>query len=159
MRIIVISDTHGNAGALQNVVFDRRRDADLFIHLGDGLREAEEVVRMYPEKKFLLVPGNCDFGSVLPREGETEARGKRVYYTHGDLFGVKYGLGRMIAQARLAHADVALYGHTHVPYTSYEDGLYIMNPGSLGHPRDGGPTYGVIDITDAGIVLNVVPAD
>lgn len=159
MRIIVVSDTHGNFGALQAVAAARRNDADLFIHLGDGAREAERVARQFPAGSFLLVRGNCDFGSKLPAEGLADADGKKIYYTHGDVLGVKFGLGRLMAQARLARADIALYGHTHVPYTGYEDGLYIMNPGSLGHPREGGPTYGVVDVTRAGIVLNLVRAE
>ena len=46
----------------------------------------------------------------------------------------------------------SFYGHTHRPLTDYEDGLHILNPGSL---RAGG-TYGVVDLSDAGVVLNIV---
>ncbi|MFR3419646.1 MAG: metallophosphoesterase family protein [Eubacterium sp.] len=41
------------------------------------------------------------------------------------------------------NADIVLFGHTHNQYTEYLDGLYIMNPGSVGMNGD----YGVIDIT------------
>lgn len=45
-----------------------------------------------------------------------------------------------------------LFGHTHQPLTEYDDGLYMLNPGSL----HGGGTYGVLDITAAGVVMNIV---
>ena len=31
-----------------------------------------------------------------------------------------------------------------------------MNPGSLSIPRQGGPTYGILDITSQGIMTNIV---
>lgn len=37
--------------------------------------------------------------------------------------------------------------------TDYDDGLYVMNPGSL---RGAYATYGILDITEAGIVTNIV---
>lgn len=52
---------------------------------------------------------------------------------------------------RERQADLLLFGHTHQPLTDYEDGLYLMNPGSLGY----GGTYGYVDITPAGIVTNL----
>lgn len=155
MRIIVVSDTHGDYFNFEKVI-ETQSKADLFIHLGDGEQEADEIADLYPSKKFLTVSGNCDFGSPSPASGEIILAGKRIFYTHGHPYQVKYGLTGLIMEARNRKADIALYGHTHESYTSYEDGLYIMNPGSLGHPHDGKPTYGVIDLTAAGIVFNIV---
>ena len=40
--------------------------------------------------------------------------------------------------------DIALFGHTHVPYCQQEaDGLWVMNPGSCGY---GGGSAGLIEI-------------
>ncbi|MDR3552270.1 MAG: metallophosphoesterase [Clostridia bacterium] len=155
MRIVVVSDTHRDASAFEQVVLAQPA-AELFIHLGDCEREAGEIAELFPEKKFLTVAGNSDFCSQLPLQGIVEVCGKTIFYTHGHLYHVKYGLGELIRNARSCGADIALFGHTHIPVTSYEDGLYLMNPGSLGHPKSGGPTYGVIDITGAGIVTNIV---
>lgn len=155
MRIVVVSDTHRDTWNLERVVEAQKR-ADYFIHLGDGEDDLETVAAVHPDKSFLFVRGNCDFGSQSPMENELIASGKRILYTHGHQFYVKYGLSELISHARSNQADIVLYGHTHVANTSYEDGLYIMNPGSLGHPREGCPSYGVIDITPAGIVLNIV---
>lgn len=154
LRIVVVSDTHGNFARLDDVVLEQPR-ADLFIHLGDGEEDVDEVKHLHPGKKFLAVAGNCDFASHLPFDGETVMCGKRIFYTHGHRYSVKSGLTSVIAQAKSRGADVLLFGHTHQPLTSYEDGLYLLNPGSLGHPPDGRATYGYIDITDAGIVTGV----
>ena len=153
MRIRVVSDTHGDEGALWRAV-DAQPTARIVIHLGDGAREAEAVAARYPDKTVRQVRGNCDFsaGGMLPFAREEEAGGKRLFFTHGHLYDVKMGLYRLSCAARERGADVVLFGHTHQPLTEYDDGLYMLNPGSL----HGGGTYGVLDITAAGVVLNVV---
>ncbi|HNW05286.1 MAG TPA: metallophosphoesterase family protein, partial [Oscillospiraceae bacterium] len=89
-----------------------------------------------------------------PDYGVAEFAGKTVFYTHGFRFGVKSGLADLKREARSLGADIALYGHTHIPYVAYEDGLYLMNPGSIGRPRVGKPNYGIVDITDGGTLLH-----
>ncbi|HEY1380842.1 MAG TPA: metallophosphoesterase family protein [Gemmataceae bacterium] len=44
-------------------------------------------------------------------------------------------------------ADVVCVGHTHVPYAFDVNGTLVVNPGSVGLPRDGDPraAYAVID--------------
>ena len=44
-------------------------------------------------------------------------------------------------------ADVICVGHTHQPYVLQVNGKLVINPGSLGQPRDGDPrgAYAVID--------------
>ncbi len=37
MRIIVMSDTHGNFSAIEKII-EKNISADMFIHLGDGER-------------------------------------------------------------------------------------------------------------------------
>ena len=156
MRIVVLSDTHGDHYHLEQAVASQPK-ADLFIHLGDGERDLEEIAALFPEKKFEFVSGNCDFGSQTPHENELMAGGKRIFYTHGHQYHVKYGISGILDEGRRRKADIVLFGHTHVPLTFYEDGLYLMNPGSLGHPVEGKPTYGVVDITKGGgVVLNIV---
>ena len=57
-------------------------------------------------------------------------------------------------QARKQGADIDLFGHTHIGFTRYEDGLYLMNPGSLS--RAGEHSYGVIDLCDGGVFTNII---
>ncbi|MDD4414547.1 MAG: YfcE family phosphodiesterase [Oscillospiraceae bacterium] len=149
MRILVVSDSHRNESALRNAITQQPR-AELVIHLGDGARQAQAMADDFPKRKIEIVCGNCDWGlsSVLPSFGLKSVGGYLIYYTHGHIHSVKSGLYNIISAARERKADVLLFGHTHIPICIYDDGLYILNPGSL---TGRSPTYGIIDITDAGI--------
>ncbi len=152
MRILVMSDTHGDSESLRRAILAQPK-AEAVIHLGDGEEEMERARRNFPEKTFLPVRGNCDWGSTLPVTGEFEAQGVKIFYTHGHLYGVKSGDYHILAAAREHKAQVLLFGHTHLPREDYEDGLYIMNPGRL---NGWGATYGILDITPQGIVTNIM---
>lgn len=152
MRILVVSDTHGDARSLWRAI-EAQPTARVVIHLGDGAREAEDISRRYPDREVYLVRGNCDLGAAdLPFCREEILGGRRIFLTHGHLYEVKMGLLRLDYAARERRADLVLFGHTHQPMTRYEDGLYWMNPGSLSHTG----TYGVVDLTPSGIMTNLV---
>lgn len=153
MRILVVSDTHGNEQNLRRALL-AQPTSEIVIHLGDGEEELERVKRSFPEKMFLQVKGNCDFISSLPAAGEYTAEGVKIFYTHGHYYSVKSGLYTIVCAAREKKAQVLLYGHTHQALTDYEDGLYIMNPGSLSGWK---ASYGILDITPQGIVTNIIP--
>ncbi len=152
MRILVISDTHGNETALFRVV-EAQPTARVVIHLGDGVEEAEAAAAAFPDREFHLIRGNNDWyaGRSYPLSEELLLGGRRLFCTHGHHYRVKMGLYDAVCAARERQADLLLFGHTHQPLTDYEDGLYLMNPGSLGY----GGTYGYVDITPAGIVTNL----
>ncbi len=152
MRILVASDTHGDSGSLRRAIL-AQPGADIVIHLGDGENDVENVKFSFPNKTFLQVRGNSDWGSSIPDAGEYMAEGRKIFYTHGHNYGVKSGDYTLVSEARSRKADIVLFGHTHNPREDYEDGLYIMNPGRLSGWE---PTYGIIDITEQGIVLNVM---
>ncbi|MBQ9859372.1 MAG: YfcE family phosphodiesterase [Clostridia bacterium] len=151
MRILVVSDVHGRTRALCEAI-EQQPTAGTVLFLGDGLRQAEDAADRYPDRTFYMVPGNCDMGASLPPVRQETLGGKRFYFTHGHLHDVKYTLYRLDMAARAAGADIVLFGHTHTPYEEYADGLYLFNPGSLGH----GGTYGYVDIVGDGIRTAVV---
>lgn len=159
MRIVVISDTHGNSYALESVIM-RNTDADWIIHLGDGERELDNFIlshqRLAP--KIIHVAGNCDFDSLSEDYFVLPLLGHKLLATHGHLYGVGGSLDKVKALASANECDIILFGHTHERYQSYEDGFYIMNPGSASIPRDGSkPSFGHIDITPEGdVVTNIV---
>ncbi|MFW6124820.1 MAG: metallophosphoesterase family protein [Pirellulales bacterium] len=47
----------------------------------------------------------------------------------------------------VVEADIVCVGHTHVPFVLEVDGKTVVNPGSVGQPRDGDPrcSYAVIE--------------
>ena len=152
MRIVVVSDTHGDIWALREAV-SRQKHAEAVIHLGDGADELETVQREFPEKAFFGVRGNNDWSCPLPYSNVISLAGNTIFYTHGHYYHVKYGLYDFLSAARGNGAQIALYGHTHEPMTDYQDGLYVMSPGALGGVRG---SYGIIDLTPAGIVTNII---
>ena len=78
MRLLVVSDSHGNAYNLRNAVM-RQPGADMIIHLGDGQSDYESVI-LGGEKKSVFVRGNCDYNSKYPALMLFEAEGKRVIH-------------------------------------------------------------------------------
>ena len=156
MRIIVMSDSHGSMPMLEMIVAFNK-NADMFIHLGDGEREVASLRIKYPDIDLRSVRGNCDFGKESPDFLVVEAGGHRIFCSHGHRYSVKSGTETLRSIAKDNGCDAALFGHTHERYISCEDGIDIMNPGSCDCPRDGNkPSYGYIDITENGLFMNII---
>ncbi len=158
MRIVVMSDTHGNTFALERIIM-KNTDADWIIHLGDGEHELDNFLLSHQKlaPKIIHVAGNCDFGSMSPEMFILSVPDHKILATHGHLYGVGGSLDRLKALAISNGCDIVLFGHTHVRYESYQNGIYLLNPGSASIPRDGNkPSFGHIDISPAGIVTNIV---
>lgn len=149
MRLLVISDSHGRAGKIRDIIMTHD-EADAVIFLGDGERDIDRAMESFPEKKFFCVCGNCDLYSQNPETLLEIFAGKRVYCTHGYLEKVKYGTDLLFKTGAAKGADIILYGHTHTAVTDYRDGIYIMNPGTASAGE-----YGFVDITSAGIVCSL----
>lgn len=147
MRILVFSDSHGSTARMRDALIDHP-EADMIIHLGDGERDVEHLSELIGSRKLVQVCGNCDFYSQLPANEMIEVMGRKIFCSHGHTEFVKHGTQYFIEKAKAVGAHIALYGHTHEGVTAYDDGVYVMNPGSI---RSG--EYGAIDITASGIML------
>lgn len=155
MRIVVFSDSHNDYFTLRDIVLSQP-SAEVFLHLGDGDREFEYLKANFPFRIMRGVRGNCDWGSVGEISDTAIFASKKIFFTHGHAYGVKSGFEKLKREAVKAGADIALFGHTHVAMTEYDNGIYYMNPGSVVSPQHGPPSYGVIDVTEAGIVTFIV---
>lgn len=153
MRILVVSDTHGDLNTLIRAV-KAQPTAEIIVHCGDGDQQVQFLKDNYKDKMIVAVKGNCDWCSQLPGKEIFSVMGKKIFVTHGHLYNAKFGLYNLMCAAREEKADILLFGHTHIPMTHYEDGLYMMNPGSChGYMA----SYGFIDITERGdVVTNTV---
>jgi putative phosphoesterase len=159
-KLLVVSDSHGDVPALKKVLVwaknlakaaeDKTSEpADVIsygVFLGDGvddLRRAEDAAGF--SCGWRLVQGNNDYGFSLPVADVFDFGGHRFFLCHGHRHMVYYGYHRLIAAALASNADAALFGHTHVPCFAGENGVYLINPGSVGRPRSkAGPTFAVI---------------
>ena len=147
MRILVLSDSHRHISNLFAAI-ENEPDAEIVYFLGDGLHEAEEAVSVFKDRKFfILVRGNCDFGGNVPFSDIRNVDSVKIYASHGAEENVKLSYVGIKRTARENNCNIALFGHTHEKYYSYEDGLHLFNPGSI---KDG--YYGVIDVTENGIM-------
>lgn len=147
MKLVVIADIHGNYQRLTDVV-EAEQDAAAFFFLGDGLSEMEMLQDEHPSLKVYAVRGNCDFASFSPTEAVTAFGGLLIFYAHGNLHQVKNGMDALLTAAKYREADIALYGHTHLPAYQYIDGVHLFNPGALSGGIGETSSYGVITITD-----------
>ncbi len=182
MKILVISDIHGNLAALDAVT----ERADMIFCLGDmvnygpypnlcmerirGLANTV-VVRgnhdnaigrnidcrcsvKYQElsdagKAFTMVVLNAeekDYLGNLPVVAVVETEGKKFLLSHGSPGGDLYKYLRpdvpneqWESELKDVAADFVFLGHTHLPMVRMVRGVMVVNPGSVGQPRDGIP--------------------
>ena len=142
MRILVVSDTHGNYPMLAKVI-KAGGPIDLLLHAGDGGNDPAHLARDFPALSRMAVAGNCDPFSPLPRELVFEAGGHKLFLTHGDRYQVKWDLLRLFLEGQERKVSAIIFGHTHRPLIQYEQGILLFNPGSLYRNSTGEkPSYG-----------------
>jgi len=194
MRILVVSDIHGNIWALEEVL--KKESYDIMICLGDLVDYGpypNEVIELIREKAHYTVMGNHDYSLALNTDcpGTTEYYLKmtmdlREFFNYElkeenlafirslelkktiEINGTKWLLVHSSAQDPLGdyvtfNEDLeiirskmtpneegvrrVLYGHTHIQGSINLGEIEVINPGSLGFPRDNlrVPTYIIIE--------------
>ena len=140
MRIIVLSDTHGNPKVLETILA-RHADADACIHLGDSEGDVKLFLSCHPEweSKFYAVRGNCDFNSSLPISRTIDLiPGHRIFAVHGHRHAISYTPDILVEEAIAEGCNIVLHGHTHVPaWQEFGEGNLYLNPGSVSLPKEG----------------------
>lgn len=149
MKILVFSDSHGSLNKMVEAMEFERPQHVFF--LGDHDQDGLELSLMYPDIPMDIVRGNCDWGKG-PDLKVVELEGVRFLLTHGHLQYVKSGLDELLQEALSRHVQVACFGHTHLAKVVYRQGIYLMNPGTVGgvNAREG---YGVIEAMDGAVNL------
>ena len=136
MKILIVSDTHGVHRNYDKVI-EREGKIDMLLHTGD-IEGGELYVENTAGCPAYMVAGNCDFYSVLPGEEEVEIGGYKIFMTHGHGYYVSRGTERLKDEARKRGAQIAIYGHTHIPEIDLDGDVKVINPGSLSFPRQDG---------------------
>ena len=130
MRIVVMSDTHGETTSIDQV-----RHAvgpvDAVFHCGDSELDTQHESL----QDAFVVGGNCDWDSSFSDEVFTEVNGVKVLMSHGHLWQVKSTLMPLSYRAQEVGADVVLFGHSHLLGVELINGMLFVNPGSLELPR------------------------
>lgn len=147
MKIIVVSDTHGRINEFINKLNNMEKP-DLIIHLGDYVEDGEEIQNII-KVKTVIVKGNGDYFNQNYKEDMLlEVEGKKIFLTHGHRYNVRNRIDNLLYKCEELKADIALFGHTHIPIILEESGIMIMNPGSASYPRGNSidKTFGIIEI-------------
>lgn len=163
MKCLCFSDSHGSSSRMR-AALNMHPDAEVVFFLGDGLSDIEPFVTQNSNRAWIYVRGNCDFSpptlpGKLKRVEEITLEGYKILLTHGDLSGVKSGDDGILRLAEAACADIVLYGHTHIPRESFvrtESGreVYLFNPGSIGHDYPAPSSYGIITLSESGVLFS-----
>jgi protein phosphatase len=179
VKLLIISDVHGNAEALNAMT----ESYDELWVLGDLVNYGPEpapVIRSLRQRATLIVRGNHDhavgydvdprcsppframaettrqhalmtlseedkhFLRDLPLTASVERHQQRFFLCHATpsdpLFAYCPPDSRAwVDEIAAVDADVILVGHTHLPFVRRIGNRTVVNPGSLGQPKDGGP--------------------
>jgi len=152
MKILVLSDSHGNIANMVQAV--EQSNPCMIFHLGDCWRDAEALHEHFPNLPLEQVPGNCDFRPDLPTEKLLFVEDSRVLLCHGHTYGVKSSLLTAGYAAEEQNLDLFCFGHTHRPLIDRRGKTWFVNPGSIGDYRR--PTYAVVTILNGQINARTV---
>lgn len=152
MRILIVSDTHGRHGKF-DIALEKEGAVDAVFHLGD-FQGDEDYFEIVSGCSVYMVAGNNDFFSDLPFEREVVFGGKKIFMAHGHGQHVHAGTRRIVEEGRKRGSDIVMFGHTHVPYLEEEEGMLVLNPGSLTYPRQANhkASYILMEIDESGNV-------
>lgn len=122
MKILVVSDSHGNQEALDRLA-NMYPNMDLFLCCGDS--EGDE----WNIQPFRSVRGNCDHYYDFPEY-------LIIPTPYGKLFVQHYP---NVNYQELINKGIKLFihGHTHVRKDEMKYGIRVLNPGSISFSRDG----------------------
>lgn len=159
MKIIVVSDTHGNNRPFMEAAITIEKP-DLMIHLGDYVSDAKKIAKVL-DIDYVTVKGNGDYGTMAVNEDELiQINGKKLFLTHGHRYHVSFNQKDLYKRGLELGADLILFGHTHIPMVEKVNDIIIMNPGSPSIPRkwDKKRTFGLITIDEA-IEIEIINMD
>lgn len=130
MKILVMSDTHGDTFVIDQVI-KHVGLVDAVFHCGDSELNSQHISL----QSAFVVRGNCDLDSLLPIEVFTEVNGVKIFMTHGHLLQVNSTMVPLSYRSQEVGADVILFGHTHLLGAEIVNQSLFINPGSLSLPR------------------------
>jgi putative phosphoesterase len=116
-------------------------------------KPASEIAEWTKEKlnaRWLVMLGS------LPLRLELKLEGYKVCVVHGSWQDPLKGrmragvLQELAASVKGLDADILITGHTHVPFQQFVLGKLLINPGSVGQPRDRDPraSYAILELED-----------
>ena len=144
MKILVVSDSHGDRDVLVELKELYQDKMDRMFHCGDSELEATDEIW----ESFVTVKGNMDDDQQLKLEQVVEVGSERFFMAHGHHHDVKFTMDPLLEAAKKAQANFAFFGHSHELGVEKRENILLLNPGSILQPRGKYTikTYAIIDI-------------
>lgn len=165
LRLALVADTHSEP---HDKTEERLRALapTAILHAGDigALSVLDDLARIAP---LHAVRGNIDgVTNDLPDEMtiavKDEATGDTlftIFLVHIAVYGPKLR-GEIARRARAEGAQIVVCGHSHVPFIGRDQGLTVMNPGSIGPKRFSLPiVFGVMELRNGKLALEHVSVE
>lgn len=144
MRLLVVSDTHGEAPLVR--IAELGAACDLIVHLGDGFGDGQKLALMQ-RTPIIQVLGNSDLPLSVVPEKVIEIEGWTILLTHGHLYGVKRSLVNLIGHADEMGANLVLFGHIHRRVWEDAGRVKAFCPSSAAYSYDGTPrSVGILEL-------------
>lgn len=110
-----------------------------------------------------LTAEQLSFLTNLPDERIVSHGDRSFYLTHslpGDCLNYVYDVN-VLDKNFLQDYNYYCYGHTHIPMVRYHYGTAVVNPGSIGQPRDFSqqPSYAIVDLESDSVSLHKLKVD
>ena len=130
MKTLICSDSHERLDFFQKIIDLEKPDNIIFA--GDHSEDAINMNYIYEGINFFVVRGNTDFYDDKTDDNLLfELEGKKIFLTHGHLYGVKMSYNEIINKAKNYNADICIFGHTHIEIKFNENNIIFINPGAL----------------------------
>lgn len=150
MKVVLVSDSHGNMGVLLDIL-NAHPDADLFLHAGDIELPSAGLER------YQIVQGNNDYYYDYPLELSFMTPYGKLILLHSHTLSMVHHTEKLHEYAKKHLASILCFGHTHRHLFQEEEGIYLINPGSLYYNRDGYPLgYYVLEISEEHVSANFI---
>ncbi|GKT03467.1 YfcE family phosphodiesterase [Furfurilactobacillus sp. WILCCON 0119] len=146
MRLLVVSDSHGDREILVRLQQQFAGTIDGWFHCGDSELAADDVLW----QTMHVVGGNMDVDPAFLDQELVTIGDQRVFLTHGHLYHIKRDLTALALAARQEQATLVCFGHSHELGVVENAGTLFLNPGSISQPRgqyaDLGGTFALVDV-------------
>ena len=133
-RIGVFSDSHGDVDAMKKL-YESMGHLNAVIFLGDMTEDIEAFHKYLADQGSAIpvysVRGNNNVASKEPDFLVLKLGERKLFVTHGHRYHVRQGTETLCRAAREKDCDIALYGHTHMRYCSFDEGVFVLNPGAV----------------------------
>ena len=162
MKLMLAADIHGSAHWAKKIIERLEvEEADYLVLLGDLLYHGprnplpeeynpQEVAKLLNnvKNKIIAIRGNCDSEvdqlvlefPMLADYNFIPFENNKIMISHGHIYDER------TLPKSLEAGDIFIFGHIHVPVLKQENGIHILNPGSVSLPKENHPnTYATLE--------------